>query len=105
MEAAKIPEVMDILRRNYGSGQPGSRPLSPSALNAYIDCPLKFYYQQVARIRQPKDPQNGLDNALFGTIFHEAAELVYRKLTERNPVIRRQDIERLLEGKQLYFLI
>ena len=85
MEAAKTPEVMDILRRNYGGGQPGSRPLSPSALNAYIDCPLKFYYQQVARIRQPKDPQNGLDNALFGTIFHEAAELVYRKLTERNP--------------------
>ena len=95
---------MDILRRNYGSGQPGSRPLSPSALNAYIDCPLKFYYQQVARIRQPKDPQNGLDNALFGTIFHEAAELVYRKLTERNPVIRRQDIERLLEGGETTLL-
>ena len=60
----------------------------------------------MARIRTPKDPQNGLDNALFGTIFHEAAELVYQKLAERNPVIRRQDIERLLEGgEQPYFLI
>lgn len=97
LQVEKTPEVMDILLRNYTSGLPGSRPLSPSALNAYIDCPLKFYYQQIARIRQPKNPQNGLDNALFGTIFHEAAELVYRRLTERNPVIHRQDIERLLQ--------
>ncbi len=104
MEAAKTPEIMDILRHNYDRRQPGSRLLSPSALNAYIDCPLKFYYQQVARIRQPKDPQDGLDNALFGTIFHEAAELVYRKLTEHDPVIHRQDIERLLEGGEAALL-
>ncbi len=104
MEAAKTPEIMNMLYRNYGTQQPGSRPLSPSALNTYIDCPLKFYYQQVARIRQPKDPQDGLDNALFGTIFHEAAQLVYQKLTERNPIIRRQDIEKLLEGKEVALL-
>ncbi len=104
MEAVKTPEVMDSMRRNYGSGEPESRPLSPSALNAYIDCPLKFYYQQVARIRLPKNPQNGLDNTLFGTIFHEAAELLYRKLTERNPIVRRRDIEQLLESGETALL-
>ncbi len=98
MEAAKPPEVMDILRRNYDSRLSRPHPLSPSALNAYIDCPLMFYFQQVAHIRRPKDPQNGLDSALFGTIFHGAAELAYRKLAERDNVIRRQDIERLLKG-------
>lgn len=54
MEAAKTPEVMDILRRNYGSGQPGSRPLSPSALNAYIDCPLKFITNRWHAYGNPK---------------------------------------------------
>ncbi|MCD8318398.1 MAG: PD-(D/E)XK nuclease family protein [Paraprevotella sp.] len=98
LEVKKTPEIMNILLHNYAYGEPDSRPLSPSALNAYLDCPLKFYYQQIARIRKPKDPQNGLDNALFGTIFHEAAEGVYQKLTERNSIIRKQDIERLLEG-------
>ncbi len=98
LQARKTPQVMDILLRNYASGRPGARPLSPSALNAYIDCPLKFYYRQVARIRPPQKPQDGLDNALFGTIFHEAAELAYRKLTERDPVIRKQDIDSLLQG-------
>ena len=98
LETAKTPEVMDKLYRNYGSGLPGSRPLSPSALNAYIDCPLKFYYQQVAGIRLPQKTQNGLDNAMFGTIFHEAAERVYRQLTLRHPAVRSQDIKRILEG-------
>ncbi len=41
---------------------------------------------------------------MFGTIFHEAAQLVYEKLTERNPVVRRQDIERLMEGKEAALL-
>ena len=98
MEVEKSPEILHILYSNYASGQPGSRPLSPSALNAYIDCPMKFFYQQVAKIRCPKDPQEGLDSALFGTIFHEAAERAYQKLTERTPLIRPQDINALLEG-------
>ena len=98
MEVRKTPEILEILYRNYASGQPGSRPLSPSALNAYIDCPLKFFYQQIAKIRCPQNPQDGMDGALFGTIFHDAAERAYQKLAERNPLIRRQDINRLLDA-------
>lgn len=98
MEMRKTPEILEILYRNYASGQPGSRPLSPSALNAYIDCPMKFFYQQIAKIRCPQDPQDGMDGALFGTIFHDAAERAYQKLAERNPLIRRQDINRLLDA-------
>lgn len=97
IEIEKTPEVMHILLNNYDGKRAKSRPLSPSALNTYLDCPVKFYYQQIAGIRKPKDPQDGLDAALFGSIFHEAAELIYRKLTERNNVILKKDIDDLLE--------
>lgn len=98
LQAEKTPEILKILRNNYLSGSPMSRPLSPSALNAYIDCPLMFYYQQIARIRKSQDPQSGIDGATFGTLFHDAAEMIYERLTERNPIIRRQDIDRLLDA-------
>lgn len=98
IEVEKTPEIMTILQNNYLSDNPQSRPLSPSALNNYIDCPLMFYYQQIARIRKPKDPQDGIDGALFGTLFHDAAEMAYEKLTSRNPIVRGQDIDRLLEA-------
>lgn len=97
LQAEKTPEILDILRKNYLSGSPASRPLSPSALNTYIDCPLMFYYQQIAHIRKPQELQSGIDGALFGTLFHDAAEAAYARLTQRNPVVRPQDIDSLLE--------
>lgn len=97
LQAEKTPEILNILHNNYLSGSRTARPLSPSALNTYMDCPLMFYYQQIARIRKPQETQDGIDGALFGTIFHDAAEAVYRQLTERNPIVRQQDIDRLLQ--------
>lgn len=101
IEVQKTAEVMKALYTNYAPHTKGSRPLSPSALNYYLDCPLKFYYAQIARIRKPKDPQEGIDGAIFGTLFHDAAELAYQQLTTRNPVIRKEDIDRLLEHPEV----
>ncbi len=93
----KTQHIMDKLCKNYACDNPRSHALSPSALNTYLDCPLKFYFQQIARIRKPQNPEDGLDGALFGTIFHEAAEMIFKKLTERNRLVRKQDIEKVLE--------
>ena len=63
--------------------------LSPTALNQYIECPLRFYYQQVANLRMPSRPQDGIDSPLFGTLFHDSCEFIYthlRTLTGRNEV-------------------
>ena len=56
--------------------------LSPSGINRYQRCPLQFYYCYVADLReadQPEDEQE-LDNRIFGNIFHDAAEIIYRQL-------------------------
>ncbi len=53
--------------------------LSPSAINHYLRCQLRFYYAHVQHIREPQtdDPT---DNRIFGNIFHRAAELAYQSL-------------------------
>ncbi len=60
------------------------RYLSPTAINQYIACPLRFYYQQVAGIRMPERPQDGIDAAIFGTLFHDTCEHFYRTLCQNN---------------------
>jgi hypothetical protein len=45
----KTPEVFERLRCSYDCSNPQSYILSPSALNAYLDCRLKFYYRYAAR--------------------------------------------------------
>lgn len=51
--------------------------LSPTALNNYLTCPRKFFYQNLIRLPQAKSP-----SAAMGTAIHKALELFlnqYRK--------------------------
>ena len=75
----KTPRVVSILNQLYG--RPDST-LSPTAVNLYLRCPLQFYYRYVADIRQPETPdeEQGLDNRIFGNVFHQAADIIYKQL-------------------------
>lgn len=55
--------------------------LSPSAINTYIECPLKFYYQCIKRLRKPDDPADIIAQNTFGSLFHKVAELLYDSLS------------------------
>ncbi len=55
----------------------GNRSLSPSAINVYLRCPLSFYFRYVASIPEPKTVEKSDDNRIFGSLFHEAADLIY----------------------------
>ena len=73
--------------------------LSPSAINTYIRCPLAFYYQYIAHISEP-DPET-IDNRLFGNIFHRAAYLIYKDITDRSPLVEKAHIQAYLSNRTL----
>ena len=59
------------------------RGISPSALNAYIECKLKFYFRYVARIKEPDEVEEDLDARVLGIFLHGVMETFYKKLYER----------------------
>mgnify|MGYP004692563031 CR=1 FL=1 len=75
--------------------------LSPSALNTYIRCPLAFYYQYVAHIQEPHPDPDTIDNRLFGNIFHRAAYLIYKDITDRSPLVEKAHIQAYLSNRTL----
>lgn len=77
----KPANVVELLTSTTSNGTPGLR-LSPTAINTYLDCPVKFYYQRIKRLRQPEDPADVIAENTFGSIFHRAAELTYEYLSE-----------------------
>lgn len=92
----RTPEVQKRLIERFTK-----RPLSPSSINRYMECPLKFYYQDVAYIRKERDAEDGIDAPLMGTIFHETAEAIYNDLIQRNGnnLITKEALEPLLKEK------
>ena len=82
--------------------EPNKKPvfrLSPSTLNDYLDCHLRFYLKHVEGLNPPEEVNTDVDVAALGTIFHKSAELAYDKLTERGNTIVKEDIETLLKER------
>lgn len=100
IQIEKTLEVLEKLCYTYDvSHNPRAIILSPSALNAYLDCRLRFYYRYIARLKTPDEVSAEIDSALFGTIFHFSAQLVYEDLTVNGKTIRKEDLERLLRDE------
>lgn len=51
--------------------------LSASSLNAYIDCPLKFYLTRVEGINEEIEMTDFIDRATFGQVVHGVFERLY----------------------------
>ena len=95
----KTPEIYKMLIDNYANPKQTEWYISPSALNTYLNCPLSFYFKYVARIRKPDEVSSEIDNADFGSIFHEAAEKLYKDLTAHGYVINSSDLQDVLKDK------
>ena len=94
----KTPAVMKRMQNRFDIRVNPKAALSPSALNCYLDCPLRFYYKYVAGLSAPDEVSAEIDPATFGSIFHDAAEHIYKDLTACGKVINRADIELLLKN-------
>lgn len=71
----KTVEMMQKLHMMSSS----EHPLSPSAINLYMTCPMKFYYNYMAKIKQPDEElDEDISMRAFGNIFHNTMEQLYR---------------------------
>ena len=98
IEIKKTPEIMKRMQSNFDIRANKKALLSPSALNTYIDCNLKFYYKYVALLTAPDEVSADIDSAKFGSIFHYAAEHIYKDLTAHGKVIDCNSLEKLLQN-------
>jgi len=65
------------------TGKNGERILSPSAINTWLACRMKFYYKYVERLNEPDDISLEIDPAMLGNILHETMRKLYEPFTGR----------------------
>lgn len=95
----KTPDVMERMKSVFDIRNNPKALISPSALNCYLDCPLKFYYKYIALLSAPDEVTADIDSAKFGSIFHYAAEHIYKDLTAHGKLISKENLETLLKDE------
>jgi hypothetical protein len=78
----KDSKVIELLAK-LSEGNSKFKGISPSALNTYIECRLRFYLRHVAKIKEPDEVEEDLDARVLGNFLHAVMELFYRRVQER----------------------
>jgi hypothetical protein len=51
--------------------------VSPSAINTYIDCKMKYYFGKILHLKNEDNAADELSSASLGNILHKTIELIY----------------------------
>lgn len=84
------PEISKKLQV-YLKDQEDGRYLSPTAINTYIDCSLKFYLRYLAGIGEADEIEEEIGAAGFGTVVHDTLQVLYSEIAERHESIITHD--------------
>ena len=91
--------VTDYMLARYVAGADEEKYLSPSAINTYLDCSLKFYLRYLAGIGEPDEVKEEIDAIGFGTVVHDTIRLLYREIAEKKGgVIEKQELKQLIRS-------
>ena len=76
-----------------------TRGLSPSGLNKYRACPLKFYYENILHIDEPDRVSEDLEQNELGSCIHSVLETIYSSSKDNivNPDTLQQALSRIDE--------
>ena len=62
---------------------PEGKYLSPSAVNCWLYCRMKFFYRYICGLREPERIITDIDPAFFGELLHSIMERIYSPFTGR----------------------
>jgi hypothetical protein len=80
----KTPDTLRALEKFLlGADGNSERAFSPSVLNAYLECRLRFYFQEIAGIKEKEEISEEVDASVFGNIAHYSMEFLYGGFIER----------------------
>ena len=73
--------------------------LSPSAINTWLNCRMKFYYRYINRLKERDQVAKDIDPAMLGNILHEMMRSLYQDYTGK--VLTGVMLDSFIRNKQL----
>src|SRR5665648_146653 len=77
---AREEKHSQLLRERYAISEAKDNYLSPSAVNTWLNCRMKFYYRYVCGMPEEEKLDREIDQRRFGNILHDVMKNLYEPL-------------------------
>ncbi len=100
----KDEKVLSVLEKYFDTTANKVKMLSPSAINTYLNCPLRFYFSYIAKIKEPDSVDEEFSPVDLGSIIHAVMENIYKDILEHNKstLIRKSDLKKVYPQIEQY---
>jgi hypothetical protein len=95
----EIIEKNEAHMKTMSSLYDNNKALSPSAINSWLNCRMKFYYRYVAGLKEPEVIREDIDPAMFGNILHEVMKNLYSPFVGK--VLSAEALASILKNREL----
>lgn len=93
-----------LLHRFDLNSNPAAQMLTPTGINKFLECELKFFYYYIMGLKEFQEVDTELQATDIGNIFHSAAEEMYNDILSRNNgTIDKSDFEKFLKTPQYLY--
>ncbi len=96
LEVAKTGLVAERLRAFCTENS--EKYISASDINAYIDCPMRFYYSKIEGLATSDDVSETVEASTFGSIYHKVMELIYRPFAGK--MLTKEAVQNLIDAQR-----
>jgi hypothetical protein len=76
-----------------------ARTLSPSAINTWLSCRMKFFYRYINCLKEPENISTDIDPAMLGSILHEIMNNLYHDYIGR--ILTGEMLNSMISNRQL----
>jgi hypothetical protein len=96
-EIERTEEHQRQLKSRFSTGDK-NMIFSPTAINMWLNCRMKFYYRYVCGLKEPESITEDIDPALLGTLLHETMKNLYQGFIGKR--VSASSIDTILSDKQ-----
>lgn len=90
-----IRQALEVYLRADG------KSLSPSSINEFLNCPLRFCFHHIMGLPEPEEIAEDIDARDFGSILHACLEHIYSGFPQK--VITKDMLEGVLKHEEILF--
>lgn len=76
------------------------KKLTPTSITNYLQCPLKFYFANIKKLREPQELDEIPQQNELGNYLHYAMHTLYDDLSKKHPVITSEVLEQLQQDSE-----